>query len=200
MAGGEMMGGETTGGEVTGGTLVNPPNCALPFVGDLLINEVLIDAEGNENTGEFIELLNQSSQAVNLDGIQLLYQNSNGVLATEITFPPGCMAPHSAVVIYNNTRDVPWTWSTVTSDSVTLASGHSPFALANSRDAVLELQASSGQRLSQLSVLRSDISEGISANRSPDAVESSTIAQHDTLSSAPTSPGFRPDGTRYEDR
>lgn len=197
--GGSMAGGESMGGAMTGGQVI-PPACSSPFVRDLLINELLIDAEGDENLGEFIEILNQSDQAVNLDGIQLLYQNSSGVMTSEVSFAPGCMAPHSALVIYNNTRDLPWLWSTMTSDSVALSTGHSPFPLANGRDAVLELQAPSGQRLSQLVVLRSEISEGVSANRSPDAVESSTMAQHDTLSTTPNSPGVRPDGTRYEDR
>ena len=158
---GEMAG--SMAGSMAGemaGSMIMPPNCASPFIGDLLINELMIDAEGDENTGEFIEILNQSSQAVNLAGIELLYQNSSGVLNTEISFSPGCMAPRSALVIYNNTRDLAWLWSSPTSDSTTLSSGHSPFALANSRDAILELRASSGQLLSQIAVLRSEISEG----------------------------------------
>ncbi len=202
MAGNEAgteMGGAEIAGEMAG-TVVEPPNCASPFIGDLLINELMIDAVGDENIGEFIEILNQSNQAVNLAGIELKYQNSSGVLNTEITFPPGCMAPHSAVVIYNNTRDLAWQWSTPTSDSSSLSTGHSPFALANSRDAVLELRASSGQLLSQISVLRSEITEGVSANRSPDGIESSDVTRHDTLSTNSSSPGIRPDGTRYEDR
>ena len=103
------------------------------------------------------------------------------------------------MVIYNNTNDIPWSWSTLTNDSVSLGLGHSTFALANSRDAVLELRAGSGQRLSLLMVTNSEITEGISSNRSPDAVESNTITQHNALSSATQSPGVRPDGNRYED-
>ena len=182
------------------GSIIEPPNCASPFIGDLLINELMIDAAGDENIGEFIEILNQSSQAVNLAGIELQYQNSSGALNTEITFPPGCMAPHSALVIYNNTRDLAWQWSSPTPDSLALSTGHSPFALANSRDAILELRAPSGQLLSQIAVVRSGISEGVSSNRSPDGIESSEITRHDALSASSSSPGIRPDGTRYEDR
>ena len=83
--------------------MMPPPACAAPLVGDLLINEVLIDAD-DESRGEFIEVLNQSDLSVNLDRIELLYQAPSGSLETKITFEPGCMAPHSAMVIYNNTR------------------------------------------------------------------------------------------------
>ena len=34
----------------------------------------------------------------------------------------------------------------------------------------------------------------------PDGIESSDVARHDTLSTSSSSPGIRPDGTRYEDR
>ncbi len=200
MTGGEMMGGDNLAGEIAGGEMMMPPPaCAAPLVGDLLINEVLIDAD-DESRGEFIEVLNQSDLSVNLDRIELLYQAPSGSLETKITFEPGCMAPHSAMVIYNNTREQSWFWSTPTADSQALGSGHSTFGLANSRDAVLELRAGSGQRLSQLTVPRSDITEEVSINRSPDAVESSMIVLHDSISGISSSPGSRPDGARYEDR
>lgn len=200
MTGGtEVTGGTDMSGEMSGGQVI-PPNCNSPLVGDLIINEVMVDAAGDEKLGEFIEILNQSNFPINLDGIQLLYQDSSGALDPKISFIPGCMAPYSAVVIYNNTNNIPWLWSTPTVDSTALASGHSTFALANSRDVVLELRASSGQRLSFLTVTHSDLAEGVSSNRSPDAVESDIIAQHNTMSDVAQSPGVRPDGTRYEDR
>ena len=204
ITGGEMAGEEIIAGEeVIAGAVAGggtpPPNCASPLIGDLLINEVMIDAV-DESAGEFIELLNQSDVAVNMDRIELLYQTPSGVLETQITFGPGCMAPHSALVIYNNSRERPWYWSTTTGDSGVLSTGHSTFGLANSRDAVLELRAGSGQRLSQLVVPRSEITEEVSVNRSPDAVESSTIVLHTSISTSSSSPGERPDGARYEER
>jgi hypothetical protein len=194
---GTQTGGEA-GGETGGG--LPPPNCSSPLVNDLVINEALINPEGDENVGEFIEVINVSAQAVNLDGIGIWYQNSSGELELEIAFSPGCMSPLSAVVIRNNTRDLAWEWSTPTADSALLGSGHSTFALANSRDAILELRATSGQRLSQMIVLKGNITEGVSANRAPDAQESDTITSHLELNpSASTSPGYCPNGSRYED-
>ena len=196
---GVEVGGTQASGGVGGGT--PPPNCSPPLVNDLVINEVLINPEGDEGVGEFIEILNISDQAVNLDGIGLWYQSSSGELTLEIEFAAGCMAPMSAVVIRNNSRDEPWVWSTPTSDSGALGSGHSTFALANSRDAILELRARSGQRISQMIVFKAEISEGVSANRSPDAQESDVITSHLELNpSASTSPGYCPNGTRYEER
>lgn len=195
--------GGASAGDIGGdlGGTAPPPSCGYPLVNDLVINEVLINPDGDENANEFIEILNLSDQEINLSGIGLWYQNSSGEMILEISFAPGCMAPHSAVVIRNNSRDVPWEWSTPTADSVSLSSGHSPFPLANTRDAVLELRASSGQRLSLMTVPRADIDEGISANRSPDAQESELIAPHAVLNpSASTSPGYCPNGARYEER
>ena len=201
MNGGVMNGGEMSTGGMNGGEMIIPPNCSSPLIGDLLINEVLIDAV-DESADEFIELLNQSDVPVNLNRIELLYQTASGVLETQITFGPGCMAPHSALVIYNNTHNRPWYWSSPTIDSPSLSAGHSTFALANSRDAVLELRAGSGQRLSQLLVPRSQITEAVSVNRSPDGEESneSTIVLHNSISASSSSPGGRPDGARYEER
>lgn len=193
-----MIAGDPSG--MVGGDGPPPPSCQPPLVNDLIINEVLIDASGADAPGEFIELVNLSDQEVNLDGIGVWYQNSNGELELKISFSPGCMAPLSAVVIRNSTRDIPWEWSSPTSDSASLGSNHSTFQLANSRDAILELRANSGQRLSRMDILESQISEGVSANRSPDAQESNITSHLDLNPNAMTSPGYCPNGQRYEER
>ena len=65
---GEMAG--TTAGEMAGEVVMN---CSFPQVGELLINEVMINPVGDENTREFIELVNVSNEAINLAQNQLLY-------------------------------------------------------------------------------------------------------------------------------
>lgn len=196
-----MIAGGEQGGEPVGGQEIMV-DCSGPFVGDLVLNEVMINPTGDDGVGEYIELINLSTAPVSLAGIEIWYQNSSGTLERELIFGAGCMEPLSAVAVYTGDTSVPWIWSSPNQYSQALSTGHTSFPLANSRDAILELRAgSSGQRLSQLEVPRSLIVEGVSANRVRDGEESNGVVRHDLVngSTSTSSPGRCSNGLRYEE-
>ena len=88
---GGVEGGISTGGHIgghTGGNYVPPADCLPPREGQLMINEVMIDAEGNENTFEFVEIANLSEQKVRLADVVLTYNGTE-----KVVFSSGCMEP-----------------------------------------------------------------------------------------------------------
>ena len=76
--------GDNNGGN--SGGVMGPSQCELPTLGDPVINEVMIDAEGDENSYEFVEVANLSDRAIDLSGIKLSYKGSE-----KVSFLSGCM-------------------------------------------------------------------------------------------------------------
>ena len=205
----DMMGGmggtETPiGGTSGGGEVIPPPNCDPPFIGDLVINEVLSNPEGTEQEtkDEFIEILNRSEQPVNLQDISLKYlKDETEEQSGLISFTPGCFPAKSALAIYHQTPGDRWVWSSIGQDTARLSQGHSTFMITNSKKVTIQLLAQSGQILSQMS-FPSSVAEtsGVSANRSPDGVQEAEVSLHTELSSTSSiSPGSCPNGGRYEE-
>ena len=86
-----------------------------PRPGDLVINEVLVNVPAPERGGdangdgirdayedEFVELVNTSPNHLNLDGIQIANDTR-----PKMTFPPLCLAPDDAVLVFGGPKGLP---------------------------------------------------------------------------------------------
>jgi hypothetical protein len=74
----------------------------LPY-GLVLISEVMADPSGDEPAGEWIELYNPSSVAVNLSNYKVGDEETRGQSEGMLQFPPGAnLAPGKAIVVANS--------------------------------------------------------------------------------------------------
>ena len=171
------------------------PVCLTPIAGQLVINEVLANPEGNESSdrNEWVEVLNVTDDYLAFEGLTLWEGGTE-----EVIFSTGCMAPHSALVLFNQRSVDQWRWtSPPTGDLSTLSSG--TFGITNSSDLLVELKR--GEVLiNSFSASSSLIDSGISANRSPDGDPNGLIVQHSEIpdSIGPLSEGSCPNGATYE--
>nr|WP_242588949.1 lamin tail domain-containing protein [Corallococcus macrosporus] len=163
----------TTGG--TGGT------------GNVFINEVLLNEPGSDVNGEFVELVNSGTAAVDLSGWTV--SDSTGV---RHTFASGTsVAAGKAVVVFGGASGIP----SGTTGAVAASSG--TLGLGNSGDTVT-LKNSTGTAV-DTATFASALSgtDGVSANRSPDASSSGGFVLHTGVSSLSSSPGKRASGTAF---
>jgi len=106
--------GSCDAGEESTSCSADCPNCSLPGVGDLVLNELLYDpapgtglpfqTNGDANcdgtrgsaADEFIELLNVNAAAIDLTGVQVVVDG-----ASKLGIPAGtCLQPRQALVIF----------------------------------------------------------------------------------------------------
>ena len=188
MAGTEMAGTEMMAGEV-------PPSCSSPVIGQLVINEVLANPDGNESTerSEWLEIVNTSDQFIEMQQLSLWEAGQE-----EITFAQGCMAPHSALVIYNQAEPSAWQWSSPPTGQVATESAGS-FGMTNSTDILLELKYNE-ESLNTFNAAQALIESGLSINRSPDASADGVLVLHNTLNELMSafSMGLCANGARFE--
>ncbi|WP_304504099.1 lamin tail domain-containing protein [Corallococcus sp. EGB] len=163
----------TTGG--TGGT------------GNLFINEVLINEPGSDVNGEFVELVNGGTAAVDLSG----WTVSDGT-AVRHTFASGTtVAAGKAVVVFGGASGIP----AGTPGAVAASTGQ--LNLGNSGDTVT-VKNSAGTVVDTATFGSSLAStDGVSANRSPDGSSSGTFVLHTGVSSLMSSPGTRASGAAF---
>jgi endonuclease/exonuclease/phosphatase family metal-dependent hydrolase len=151
----------------------------------VILNEILANEPGSGTGGEFIELSNIGSASANLNGFTLSDASS-----VRHTFPPGAtLAAGARLVVFASAASIPaGTPSASAASTGTLS-------LANGGDTVT-LKDNTGKVLDTF-VYPSTLSstDGVSMNRSPDDSATGTFVLHTTLSSAPSSPGKRVNGT-----
>ncbi len=82
----------------------NPSVACAPSNGDVLLNELLPDPDGNdaEVATEWIELYNRGSAAVQLDGWQILTVTTVDDGAIDVTLPPGTVLAGGAFLVIGN--------------------------------------------------------------------------------------------------
>ncbi|NOK12064.1 lamin tail domain-containing protein [Corallococcus exercitus] len=163
----------TTGG--TGGT------------GSVFINEVLLNEPGSDVNGEFVELVNSGTAAVDLSGWTV--SDSTGV---RHTFASGTsVAAGKAVVVFGGASGIP----SGTTGAVAASTG--TLGLGNSGDTVT-LKNSAGTAVDTATFASSLAgTDGVSANRSPDASSTGSFVLHTSVSSLGSSPGKRASGTAF---
>ncbi len=155
--------------------------------GGVFINEVLLNEPGSATSGEFVELLNSGGTAVDLSGWTI----SDGT-AVRHTFASGTsLAAGKAVVVFGGAASIP----AGLTNAVAASTGQ--LNLANSGDSVT-VKNSAGTTV-DTATFSSTLggTDGVSANRSPDATSGASFVLHTTLSSLLASPGTRADGTAF---
>lgn len=142
----------------------------VPPTGQVIINEILANEPGSSTAGEFVELFNTGSAAVDLSG----WSVSDSV-SVRHTFAAGTsIAAGGFLVVFGNTA------STGT------------LGLSNSGDAV-KLSNASGTSVDAFTYTSALASvDGVSMNRSPDRTPGAPFVLHTTLGAAQSSPGASP--------
>ncbi|MFP2932512.1 lamin tail domain-containing protein [Pyxidicoccus sp. 3LG] len=155
--------------------------------GNVIVNEVLVNEPGSDTAGEFVELVNIGTGAVDLSG----WTVSDAALVRH-TFPSGTsLAAGKAVVVFGGAAGIP----SGTPGAVTASTG--TLGLSNSGDTVT-LKNASGTAVDTATV-GSGVSgtDGVSANRSPDTSAGTAFVLHTGLSSLTSSPGRRASGVSF---
>jgi hypothetical protein len=138
-------------------------DCAAPAMGDLRINEVLIDGPTPETATEFIEMVNNADHPVALTGLHIKALKS-GKLTDRVKFTRGCMPAKGAVAMYYDKNNWQWDPIPATASDYTTTS----FSFSNSADFHFELDDVHGTVLDSFAGTADLIDPDISVNRSPD--------------------------------
>lgn len=155
--------------------------------GQVLINEVLLNEPGSDVSGEFVELVNTGTTAVNLSGWTVSDSSS-----VRHTFPSGTsLAAGGVIVVFGGAAGIP----AGTPNAVAASTG--TLHLGNSGDTVT-VKSNTGTVVDS-SVFSSGLSgtDGVSANRSPDVGVGAPFVLHTALSSLKASPGRRVNGASF---
>ncbi|MDY7229061.1 lamin tail domain-containing protein [Hyalangium rubrum] len=155
--------------------------------GKVFINEVLANEAGSDVNGEFVELVNSGTAAVDLSGWTI-----SDATGTRHTFASGTsLAAGKAIVVFGAAAGIP--------AGLTNAVGASTaqLNLSNSGDTVT-LKNASGTAMDTLTYSSSlSGTDGVSANRSPDGSSTGSFVLHTSVGSTASSPGKRANGTAY---
>jgi len=154
--------------------------------GKAILNEILANEPGSDTGGEFIEVVNAGGTAIDISGWALW-----DATKARHTFATGTvLAPGKAIVVFGSASAIPAGLSNA------VASSTGDLNLVNSGDTVsLRKNKTKMDTFTYGSSLASV--DGVSMNRSPDSTAGATFVLHTSLSSLPSSPGVRPDGTAY---
>ncbi|WP_244224827.1 lamin tail domain-containing protein [Corallococcus sicarius] len=155
--------------------------------GQVFINEVLLNEPGSDVTGEFVELVNTGTAAVDLSGWSV-----SDSASVRHTFASGTsVAAGKAVVVFGGAAGIP----SGTVGAVAASTG--TLGLSNSGDTVT-LKNASGTAV-DTATLASSLAgtDGVSANRSPDASASGSFTLHTSVSGTSSSPGKRASGLAF---
>ncbi|RKH46992.1 endonuclease [Corallococcus sp. AB050B] len=155
--------------------------------GKVFINEVLLNEPGSDVNGEFVELVNSGTAAVDLGG----WTVSDGT-GVRHTFASGTtVAAGKAVVVFGGAAGIP----SGTVGAVAASTGM--LNLGNSGDTVT-VKNSAGTVV-DTATFASSLSgtDGVSANRGPDGSSTGSFVLHTGVSSLTSSPGKRASGAAF---
>lgn len=153
----------------------------------VIVNEVMVNEPGSDVNGEFVELVNVGTGAADLSG----WTVSDAALVRH-TFPSGTtLAAGGVLVVFGGAGGIP----AGTPGAVAASTG--ALGLSNSGDTVT-LKNTAGTAV-DTAVLGSALSgtDGVSANRSPDASAGAAFVLHTGVSSLTSSPGRRASGALF---
>ncbi|MEC8382235.1 MAG: lamin tail domain-containing protein [Myxococcota bacterium] len=161
-----------------------------PELGDLVINELMIDPENTEDSfGEWIEIWNQSALWLNLDGVRLADEGIDNYTIESIDGQPLVVGPDSLFVICAS--DSYWDNGGVDCDATfyywTLGGG---FGMSNGSDEVL-LRSAEGIMLDRVRYQNGFSELGESLGVDPD---DASISGNDDTSNWCTQFGYLPQG------
>ena len=162
-------------------TMRSDYECIAPTAGMLRINEILIDGAEDESE-EFVELINQTSHPLSLAGLEL-WSNHGLELVPRVRFYAGCLPPKGMVALY--ARESHSIWRPLPSLSVDFELFG--FGFSNDSDFHFELRTAQQETLDVFSGSRTLIEPGVSVNRTPDGY-GNEITLHDAFTSRLNSP------------
>lgn len=154
---------------------------------NVILNEICANEPGSSTAGEFVEIVNIGTAAADLSGWTL-----SDATSVRHTFAGGTsLAAGKAIVVFGGASAIP---AGLTS---AVAASTGTLSLNNSGDTVT-LSSSSGTVISSFTYTSTLASQdGVSMNRNPDGGATASFVLHNTLSSLPSSPGTRADGTPW---
>lgn len=154
---------------------------------DVIINEIGANEPGSNTAGEFVELLNVGSTAVDLGGWTL-----SDATAVRHAFAAGTtLNPGKAIAVFGGSSAIP----AGLTNAVAASTGQ--LNLSNSGDSVT-LKDSSGASVDGFSYPSSlSNTDGVSMNLNPDGSAAGTFVKHTTISSLSSSPGTRASGASF---
>lgn len=195
----------TDGGLLPGDALPppDPAGCVAPVPGELILNELMLDAEPDE-TEEYFEILNTSDHPVSLAGLALVSvppgtpsgQLGGATAIARAGFEGGCLAPHSALAAFHARAANPIVLSSPAVLPVVWAASATGYPNADDFDFRLVAGVTV---LDEFAGLLSTYAPGVSANREPDGMGPG-VAPHDRVSESglPGSPGRCANGGTFE--
>jgi endonuclease/exonuclease/phosphatase family metal-dependent hydrolase len=155
--------------------------------GSVFINEVLINEPGSDVNAEFVELVNPAGTAVDLSGWTV--SDASGL---RHTFASGTtLGAGKAIAVFGGASGIP---SGLTN---AVAASTGTLSLSNSGDTVTVRNAAGTTVATDTFGSALTGTDGVSANRSPDASSSGTFVLHTTLTSSSASPGKRASGLDF---
>jgi hypothetical protein len=178
------------GSEVDSGCKPTLVDCSPPMPRELVINEVLIDAA--PESGEFVELVNQTQRSLDLSGISL-HAISRDLDTPKIKIWGGCLPAGQTVTFFAKASDVLARDDTLATLQFEVQRFHFP----NERTTRFELRNDENGLLDAFLCPASQIEESVSLNRYPD-VSGWLIFKHTRYFDSPASPGLRARTTAYE--
>jgi endonuclease/exonuclease/phosphatase family metal-dependent hydrolase len=155
--------------------------------GSVFINEVLINEPGSDVNAEFVELVNPAGTAVDLSGWTV--SDASGL---RHTFASGTtLGAGKAIAVFGGASGIP----AGLTNAVAASTG--TLSLSNSGDTVTVRNAAGTTVATDTFGSALTGTDGVSANRSPDASSSGTFVLHTTLTSSSASPGKRASGLDF---
>ncbi|WP_232293440.1 lamin tail domain-containing protein [Stigmatella aurantiaca] len=157
--------------------------------GRVILNEILANEPGSATAGEFVELVNVGSTAMDLSGWVLW-----DATAVRHTFASGTvLAPGKALVVFGAASGIPL--CSCTSNAVAATTGS--LSLGNTGDTVTVKNAAGTviDTFTYSSALAA--ADGVSMNHSPDAQPVGSFVLHNTLSPLSASAGKRANGSSF---
>ena len=157
-----------------------------PPTGGVFLNEILANEPGSATDGEFVEIVNGNTTAIDLSGWTV-----SDSTAVRHTFASGTtVAAGKAIVVFGGSTGIP----AGLTNAVAASTG--ALSLGNSGDTV---KLANGSTIVDSFTYTSTLAsvDGVSMNRSPDATATGSFVLHTTLTSASSSPGTRATGAAF---
>jgi endonuclease/exonuclease/phosphatase family metal-dependent hydrolase len=155
--------------------------------GSVFINEALINEPGSDVNAEFVELVNPAGTAVDLSGWTV--SDASGL---RHTFASGTtLGAGKAIAVFGGASGIP----AGLTNAVAASTG--TLSLSNSSETVTVRNAAGTTVATATFGSALTGTDGVSANRSPDASSSGTFVLHTTLTSSSASPGKRTSGLDF---
>ncbi|WNG63203.1 hypothetical protein F0U59_50935 [Archangium gephyra] len=153
----------------------------------VILNEILVNEPGSDVTKEFVELVNVGGTSIDIGGWSIWDST-----AKRHTFATGTvLGAGKAIVVYGATSGIP----AGTPNAVGASTG--ALSLANSGDTVTVKNAGSTNVDSFAVSSTLAGTDGVSANRSPDASATGSFVLHTSVSTVGSSPGTRANGSAF---